>query len=357
MTSLFKRSCSPKEQPPVKSGDEVYRNINTACLIAIAAVCITMALSYTRAILIPLVISVFIYTMMTPAVRFLRFKFGISNWLALVITSAVFTVPLVLIVMFLINSITNFTQFTLTYQAKLLQAYNWVANFATEYNIYFFEEAADLQGITALLSGEQVGNLLKSAGTVTFRILTYSIIVFIFLFFFLIGSGRSSVTNPVIKDAQNKISAYLFIHIIASLLSGISVGIVYLAVGLEFAIVFAVFAVILNFIPTIGSIVAVLMPLPVAIIQYGFGPQFWVVLIIPALLQFTIGSILEPKFLGSGLDLHPVAVIGSLIFWSLVWGIPGAFLAVPMTSAVRVVLSQIEPTRPFAEVLAGRLPK
>jgi AI-2 transport protein TqsA len=171
------------------------------------------------------------------------------------------------------------------------------------------------------------------------------------------GSGRSSVSNSVLKEMQNKISAYLFVHILLSLLTGVAVGIVYFSAGLELAMMFAVLTMILNFIPNIGSIIAVLLPLPIALIQYGFGPQFWVVLIIPSCLQFSIGSILEPKLLGSGLDLHPVAVIGSLIFWALVWGIPGAFLAVPITSAIRVILSQFEPTRPFAEILAGRLPR
>lgn len=356
MNNPFKRKVNPV-CPPVQSGDVAYRNINTACLIAIAAVCITITLSYTRTILIPLVISVFIYTMMTPVIRYLRLKMRIPHWVALIIVSALFAVPLVLVIIFFVNSAANFIQFAGTYQEKLLQAYNWAANFAREYNIQFFEEAADLQGLTALLSGEQVANLIKGAGSVTLKMLSYSTIVFIFLFFFLIGSGRSSVTNAVIKDAQNKISGYLFIKIIASLASGISVGIVYIAAGLEFAVMFAVFAVILNFIPNVGSILSVLLPLPIALIQYGFGPQFWIVLIIPGCLQFLIGNIIEPKFLGSGLDLHPAAVIGSLIFWALVWGIPGAFLAVPITSAIRVILSQLEPTRPFAEVLAGRLPK
>jgi AI-2 transport protein TqsA len=120
---------------------------------------------------------------------------------------------------------------------------------------------------------------------------------------------------------------------------------------------FALVTIILNFIPNIGSIISVMLPLPIALVQFGPSPQFFVILIIPALIHFTFGSLLEPKLLGSGMDLHPVAVIGSLVFWTLVWGIVGAFLAVPITAAIRIVLSKIEPTRPFAEILAGRLPK
>ncbi|MDR0734895.1 MAG: AI-2E family transporter [Elusimicrobiota bacterium] len=356
MNNPFKRG--PKAAPaPVKSGAEVYRNINTACIIAIAAVCITMALIYTKTILVPLVISVFIYTMMTPVIRFLHARFRLPRWLALITASLLAGVLLVALVIFMIHSVTNLIQVAGAYNAKLLQAFNWVANFFKGYNLPFAEDINDLQGIISLMSSQHVGDIVRVGAGFTFKILSYSALVLIFVFFLLMGNGRSPASNTVLREMQNKISAYLFIHILLSLLTGVTVGIVYFSAGLELATMFAVLTVILNFIPNVGSIIAVLLPLPIALIQYGFGPQFWVVLIIPSCLQFAIGSILEPKLLGSGLDLHPVAVIGSLIFWALVWGIPGAFLAAPITSAIRVILSQFEPTRPFAEILAGRLPK
>ena len=356
MNNPFKRSPQAL-RAPVKSGAEVYRNINTACLIAVAAVCITMALIYTKTILVPLVIAVFIYTMMTPVIRALRARLRFPRWLALITAALLAAVLLAALVIFMIHSATNFIQVAGAYNAKLLQAFNWVVSFFRGYDLPFAKEINDLQGIISLMSSQQVGDIVRAGAGFTFKILSYSVLVLIFVFFLFMGSGRSSISNPVLREMQNKISAYLFIHILMSLLTGITVGIVYFSAGLELAMMFAVLSVILNFIPNVGSIIAVLLPLPIALIQYGFGPQFWVVLIIPSCIQLSIGSILEPKLLGSGLDLHPVAVIGSLIFWALVWGIPGAFLAVPITSAIRVILSQFEPTMPFAEILAGRLPR
>jgi len=341
-----------------KQGEDVYRKINTACLIIIAAVCLTTALIYTRAILIPLVISLFIYTMVIPVIRYMRFKLRLPRWLAVALASFVVIAPLVLLVLFIINSVANFVQVANTYQAKLLLAFNWVIDFLRNYDIPFAPEPYDLQGIASLIKGDQLSIVIKGVSGITLKMVSYSMLVFIFVFFFLIGSGREAIANPLIRQAQDKISAYLFIHIIISLLTGILVGIVYVSAGLELALTFAVLAVILNFIPTIGSIIAVLLPLPIALIQYdGFGPQFWVVLIIPSIIQVTLGSLVEPKLLGSGLDLHPVAIIGSLVFWTLVWGIPGAFLAVPITAAIKLILNQLEPTRPLAEILAGRLPR
>jgi len=338
-------------------GLDIYRKINTACLIIIAAVSITVALIYTKVILIPLVISLFIYTMMTPLIRFMRIKWNFPNWLAAACAGVLVLILFSLLVIFIINSITNMVQVAGTYQANLVEAFNRISIFTRGYNIPFPEEVIDLQGMTSLVRGPYVTNLLRGFGGVTLQVVSYSLLVVIFVFFFLMGSGKSKMTNPVIKEAQNKISAYLFIHLIMSLLTGFLVGIVYVSAGVEFALMFAALAVILNFIPTAGSIIAVLLPLPIAFIQFDLGPQFWIVLLIPSAIQFTIGSIIEPKLLGTGLDLHPIAVVGSLVFWALVWGIPGAFLAVPITSAIRFILSQIGPTRPIAEILSGRLPK
>ena len=111
-----------------------------------------------------------------------------------------------------------------------------------------------------------------------------------------------------------------------------------------------------NFIPSVGSIIAVLLPIPVLFLQFGLGPKFFVVLGLLTATEFIIGNLIEPRFLGEGMDLHPVAVVGSLIFWTLVWGVPGAFLSVPLTASLKIVLSQVNQTRVVAEILAGRLP-
>jgi AI-2 transport protein TqsA len=346
-----------KSAPSAKEADLVYRNINTACLIVIAAVCITMALIYTKSILIPLVISVFIYTMMAPIIRYMRFKFRVPRWLAVVAASVLVIGPLVLLIIFLINSVANFVQVAGTYQEKLVQSFNWLVNFTKGYNLPLPEDAFDLHNIASMISGQQVSNFLRGFGGVTMQIFSYSTLIFLFVFFFLIGSGRSASASGVIKEVQNRISVYLFVHIIISLATGFFCAIVYFSIGLELAVMFAVLTVLLNFIPSVGSIIAVLLPLPIALIQFGLGAEFWVVLAIPSFIQFGLGSILEPKLLGHGLDLHPVAIVGSLVFWSLVWGVPGAFLALPITSAVRLILSKLEPTQAFAEILAGRLPE
>ncbi len=352
MTEENKTVSAPRE-----GGVDIYRKINTACLILIAVVSLVTALIYTRSILIPLVISIFIYTMITPLIRYLRFRMKFPRWLAIIISATIVLVPLVLAVIFISNSISNFVQTFSIYQAKLLESFNKLADLIRSYKIPLPDEMLELKSLQAMLTGPSSVNFLKGVGSNAVKVISYFSMVVIFVFFMLLGSGRAKITNTVIKEIQNKISAYLYIHIIVSIFTGICVGVVYFSVGLELSLMFIVCTIVLNFIPNVGSIIAVLLPMPIALIQFGPTTSFWLVLIIPACMQFVIGSIMEPKLLGGGMDLHPVTIIGSLVFWALVWGVPGAFLAVPMTAAVRIILSKLEPTRAFAEILSGRLPK
>ncbi len=341
----------------VPTGINTYNKINTLCLTIIAAVSITLALIYTRTILVPLVISVFIFVMITPLIRYIKYFTRWPKWICILIATIIVLVPLVLVIIFIANSISNFAQEAFTYRIRLLELLNHFTAFLKSQKIPIPDEMLTFSSIREVLSAPYYTKLLRGVGSNAMTFISYSFLVFIFLFFFLIGSGRTKITNNLIKEIQNKISAYLYIHIIMSLITGFCVWVVYVSCGLDLAVMFAVLTVLLNFIPNIGSVISVVLPLPIAFLQFGWGVKFVLILLLPSIIQFVLGSLIEPKILGEGVDLHPVTIIGSLIFWGLVWGIPGAFMAVPMTAAFRIVLEKIEPTRPFAELLAGRLPK
>ena len=346
-----------KNNTEQKNISEVYRKINTACLIVLASVSLTIALSYTKTILIPLVISVFIFTMTTPIIRYIRVKFRLPKWLALLIGGSIVLVPLVLISIFMVQSISNFLKVFSSYQQNITNLLTQVGDFFARHKIPVSQDFFEVETLSNIISIDYGATLFKSFSGMTIKLVSGTMLVILFLFFLFIGSTSTKITNPLIKEIQNKISAYLFVHIIMSIITGVCVGIVYYSVGLKLAFTFAILTIILNFIPNLGSVIAVLLPLPIVYMQYGLGAKFFVVLLIPSVIQVIIGSIIEPKLLGNGMDLHPVTIISSLVFWTLVWGVPGAFLAVPITAAVRIILSKIEPTRVFAEIMSGRLPK
>ena len=152
------------------------------------------------------------------------------------------------------------------------------------------------------------------------------------------------------------VSVYLSVKLMASLATGLVAAAILFGFQVKLAALFALFMFLLNFIPSVGSIIAVLLPAPVLFLQFGLGPQFFIVIGLLVTTEFIIGNLIEPRFLGEGMDLHPATVVACLIFWTLVWGVPGAFLSVPITASIKIVLSKIKHTRPVAEFLAGRLP-
>jgi AI-2 transport protein TqsA len=139
--------------------------------------------------------------------------------------------------------------------------------------------------------------------------------------------------------------------------TGILVWLILWGFGLHMAPLFGLLAFLFNFIPSIGSIIATLLPIPIAFAQFQNEP--WMILAVvgfPGTVHMTIGNVVEPRLMGRGLELHPVTVLLALAFWGLLWGIVGMVLAVPMVAAMRIVFSHFSSTRPLADLLAGRLP-
>lgn len=135
----------------------------------------------------------------------------------------------------------------------------------------------------------------------------------------------------------------------------ISAGVYYL-LNVDLAMVFGVFHFFLNWIPHVGPIVATLLPLPVVLVSRdNSAVQVFLSLLFPGLAHFLLGHLLEPRLMGDSLDLHPITVLLCLIFWGMLWGIPGMVLAAPITAALKIMCESIEVTAPFALLLAGQI--
>ena len=164
-------------------------------------------------------------------------------------------------------------------------------------------------------------------------------------------------TRKVAADINSRIGAYLALKTFVSALLGVTSWIAMAFMGLEFAAFWAVLIALLNYIPYIGSFLGVLFPLMMAIVQFANPNDVLAVLLPLIALQFAIGNFLDPYIMGNSLNLSPFAILVSLAAWSALWGIPGAFLAVPITAIMAIVFSAFAGTRPIAILLSrdGRL--
>ncbi len=330
---------------------DVYARTNNICLVFLTLVTATIALIYMKPVLIPLIFSIFAYSVLTPLVSWIRKKTNAPKGVAVFFSLLFLFVLLSSIVLVLVSSIENFVQGAPKYKESLTTVLVFVEEQLQAFDIYL-----DLDQLTEVI---QSSSFLSFAQKFTGQLLTFLgnlFLVFIFAIFMMTGESRSGKKGPLLKELLQKVSGYVSSKFILSLTTGALVWIILLIFQVELAFIFALLTVLLNFIPTIGSLLAVLLPLPIVFLQYQFGFQFFTILALTGVIQFAIGNIIEPKIMGDSMDLHPITVLICLVFWGMVWGIAGMFLAVPITAVLKIVFSRVEATQDLAEILAGRIP-
>lgn len=154
-----------------------------------------------------------------------------------------------------------------------------------------------------------------------------------------------------LRTATAKIQRYITVKTLVSLTTGLLTwGITHL-LGLDFAFIWGAVAFQLNFIPHLGSIIAVFPPTLIALLQFDGISVAALTFVILGSLQFSIGNIIEPRIMGRTLSLSPTVVFMSLLFWGWFWGLMGVVLSVPLTAVIKIVCEYVEPLRPIALLL------
>ncbi|MCF7911095.1 MAG: AI-2E family transporter [Candidatus Cloacimonetes bacterium] len=158
--------------------------------------------------------------------------------------------------------------------------------------------------------------------------------------------------RDTMQDIENSIKEYIINKTIISLITGM-ISVLWLSIfGVDFAVIAGLLIFILNYIPNFGSIVATAFPIMVCFFQYGIG---WVLVVVAGLLiitQVIMGNIIEPRFMGNRLKMSPLVILISLIFWYWVWGPIGMVLAVPIMSAINIILKQFDSMKLFTALIA-----
>lgn len=322
----------------------------TGSLIILAAVALAAALVYTRTVMIPFVLAIFIVSLVSPVLDFqvIGLKFPRS-------VAATVTFLLVIVIIALLCLLV-----TVAVQTIIATAGQYSDNFANLAR----EALSRMEGWGIELDQEKLVDDLRNKipslvtntlGTV-FGIVSSASFVLIFVIFLLAGRNPHVIRSGVYADVDSKIRRYIATKVVVSTITGLLVWAALASVGLKPAGVFGILAFLLNFIPSIGSIISTLLPIPIAAAQFQNPWGIVFVVAVPGSIQMVIGNIIEPKLMGEGLNLHPVTILLALSFWGLLWGIAGMFLAVPMTAILRIVLMQFDTLKPVGNLLAGELP-
>jgi len=159
-----------------------------------------------------------------------------------------------------------------------------------------------------------------------------------------------------LESVMGKFQTYFFAKTLISAATGVCTGLYTWALGIDFPFIWGTLAFLLNFIPNIGSMAAVIPPTLLAFLQFHGVSHAAVTLSGLTAIQLFIGNFVDPRVVGRSVSLSPFVVFVSMVFWGWMWGIVGIFLAVPLTVGLRIVLSHIEPMKPLAILMEGSDP-
>lgn len=166
------------------------------------------------------------------------------------------------------------------------------------------------------------------------------------------GGDRVQALKTISKISDG-IRQYMFVKTVVSLATAALSYIVLKYLGVDFCEFWAVLIFLLNYIPSIGSILGVVFPALLALVQFDTLQPFFIIAIGLTIVQFIIGNVVEPMMMGRSLNLSAFTVIVALTFWSTVWGVAGAFLAVPITAALVILCREVEGWRWVAVLLSN----
>lgn len=318
----------------------------TAALLVLAVVAVGAALATLRVLMVPFVLALFLTYLIAPLIEELERR-GAPRWVAVGIGFLAIAGITVVIGILVASAVRELLD-----QAELYE-----------------ESLRDLVREAFSLAGVEMGRrttlealrelpLLDFVGAAAGTVLSFfSTLTMVILFTLFLLAGRRQERRGIYAEIDDAVRRYVGAKFVVSAITGLIVGLILWLLGFQLATVFGVLAFLLNFIPYVGSVVSTLLPLPLAFAQYDSWWQIVAVVVLPGVVQLLIGNVVEPIVQGGQLDLHPVTILLALGVWGTLWGVPGMFLAAPITAVMKIVFARFETTRPVADLFAGRLPR
>ena len=335
---------------------------NTAyfCIVAIS---IVTALIYAKSLLIPFIFALLLWFLSRKLrLTFNRIKFVnnfFPSWMKNTVSSLVILSLLVVISKILTSNINTLASASQNYDTN-------IGSIIESLSLYLSVDLVETLKIQ--LGNINFGNILSlifNSLTELFGNLFMIIIYVLFIFLEEVNFHKKLLLAFSTKNKQDKISTvideieasvtnYLGLKTLVSLSTGFLSYLVLLFIGIDAPIFWAFLITLLNYIPTIGSLIATVFPATYCLLQFGELYPFVLVLILVGLIQIIIGNILEPRLMGNSLNISSLATLITLSIWGSIWGITGMFLSVPISVILIIILSQFPSTRPVAIMLSDK---
>jgi AI-2 transport protein TqsA len=344
---------------------------DTKLILVFLGILVFLALGFVlhtlKAILLPFVIAVFLGQIFIPAMASLR-RLKVPMAVAIVLILAGVSALLFAFSWMIYSSAMAFRESLPVYEARLgglvqdaLARLVATLPFLREtIEGFHWQKMVEVSSLTGL----------AAAGLASFLVFFNELfLVLLYLVFLLAGSEsfphklkralahRADRVAAVIANIEAQVRKYLLAKTLVNLANGFLVTLLLAAFGVDFAILWGFLTFVSHYIPHVGAILSVGLPTVFLLLQFESVGWALFIAALNMALQFAIGNVIEPRFMGHSLDLSPVLVLLSLIFWGWLWGAWGMILAVPITSTLKIVFENIEDLHPLSVLMSGSAEK
>jgi len=315
-----------------------------------------------RSLLVPFVIALVVWYLINALAEAVRqIPLGnahVPRWLSLLISLVAIFWAGIFIIDIVTANLAELTRDAPTYQLRLEAL---VVQASSYLNLKDPIELSDL------FPEGGVQRLVTAGATLLTTIAGSASLVFIYTLFLLLeqstfdtkfaklfpNSERAKAAFRMRAEINQSIRHYFGIKTAVSIATGALTSAILIVMGLPYAALFGFIAFLLNYIPTIGSLIGVIFPSLLALVYFETLTPFFVIAIGLGFIQFAIGNLIEPRLMGSSLNLSGVVIMLSLALWGAIWGIVGMVLCVPLTVVIVIICAKIPAARPIAILLSA----
>jgi AI-2 transport protein TqsA len=330
-------------------------------LLALIAILLTgWALRATYVVTMPLAMALLVAIIIQPVRRRLAARLP-ERWQGLAIAGAIALIPAALALLVAVGWLAAdmIASDAPRYAERLQAQWDSLVSWARRHNVPIPDQAAQGGGLHS-----QLGSWAATAVTSVWSILGFLVLVFFIALLLLLEAAAWRGKAHKAFDAERaaalldsgdaiarQVRRYLAVRTALSAISAAAAGLWLLITGVDLVLVWVALTFLLNYVPNVGSIIAVILPSLVALVQ--LGPLWGLVVIVGlALIEQIIGNYIDPRWQGRVLDISPLVVLLSVIFWAWVWGVAGAVLAVPLTATIIIACMHVPALRPTAILLS-----
>ncbi len=331
-------------------------------LVSAALVILIAGLRTAAPLLTPFLLAIFIAVLTAPPLFFLRNR-GVPTGVALLLVVLALVALGSGLAALIGGSLNDFSANLPHYEERLRQQVGELMGWLNGLGVHLPNEAF----LTSLLDPAKAmrlaGQMISGMG----GLLANAFLILLTVIFLLLEASQlpaklhAALDRPEnslqhLSRIAHNINHYMAIKAATSLLTGLSITLWLGFLGVDYPVLWGTVAFLLNFVPNIGSIIAAVPAVLLALVQLGLGSALWTAAGY-LVMNILIGSVLEPKVMGRGLGLSTLVVFVSLVFWGWVLGPVGMFLSVPLTMTLKIALDSSPETRPAAILLGSDAPE